>query len=106
MTKRSLAASVAAFAAIAIAGTIAYATIPGPGNVFSACMLNNVGTIRLIDKSLPSTSLMSRCKPGYETEMSWNQMGQPGIQGIPGKDGVNGVDGQDGADGRDGVSVA
>jgi hypothetical protein len=48
-------------AAIALAGGIAYATIPGPNNVYSACMLKGIGTIRLIDKSLPATNLMSRC---------------------------------------------
>lgn len=47
-------------AALALAGGIAYATIPGPDRVYNACMLKSIGTIRLIDKSLPSTNLMSR----------------------------------------------
>jgi hypothetical protein len=59
--KRVLAAAVGALVAAAIAGGVAYATIPGPGNVYSACMLKGVGTVRLIDKSLPSTNLMSHC---------------------------------------------
>ena len=33
---------------------IAYATIPGAGAVYTACMLKNVGTVRLIDPSLPA----------------------------------------------------
>jgi hypothetical protein len=58
--KRVLTFAVGAVLAAAIAGGVAYATIPGPGNVYSACMLKGIGTIRLIDKSLPATNLMSR----------------------------------------------
>jgi hypothetical protein len=65
------------------AGAAASATIPGDGDVFDACMLKNVGTIRLIDPSLPSSNLMSHCTP-RETQVSWNQSGQPGPQGPPG----------------------
>ncbi len=48
--KRLLTAAIGALVAVAIDGGVAYATIPGPGNVYSACMLKGVGTIRLIDK--------------------------------------------------------
>jgi len=81
-----------------------------PGNVYSACLLKSVGTIRLIDKSLPATNLMSRCTD-KETEVSWNQAGQPGAPGAPGAKGEPGAPGKDGAngtsgaDGKDGVSV-
>jgi hypothetical protein len=75
----------------AIAGGVAYATIPGPGNVYSACMLKGIGTIRLIDKSLPESSLMSRCKPSLETEVSWNQQGPAGPPGTNGQNGADGV---------------
>jgi hypothetical protein len=96
--------------AAAIAGGVAYATIPDPGNVYSACMLKGLGTIRLIDKSLPSTNLMSHCTD-KETEVSWNQAGQAGppgqhgLKGEPGAPGTNGTNGTNGADGKDGVSV-
>jgi hypothetical protein len=53
--RRGLAAGVGAVAALATAGGIAFATIPGPGYVYSACMLKGVGTIRLIDKCSPSS---------------------------------------------------
>ena len=59
--KRLIVAAAGTLLAAAIAGGVAYATIPGPGNVYSACMLKNVGTIRLIDPALPSSNLMSRC---------------------------------------------
>lgn len=67
----------------ATAGAVASATIPGDGNVYKACMLKNVGTLRLIDPSLPSSNLMSRCT-SLETPVAWNQQGQPGPQGAPG----------------------
>jgi hypothetical protein len=105
--KRLLVSAAGMLVAVAIAGGVAYATIPGPGNVYSACMLKGLGTIRLIDKSLPSTNLMSHCTD-KETEISWNQVGQPGPQGAkgePGAPGTNGTDGTDGAAGKDGVSV-
>jgi hypothetical protein len=111
--KRLLSAAGCALVAVAIAGGVAYATIPGPGNVYSACMLKGLGTIRLIDKSLPATNLLSRCTD-KETEVSWNQAGQPGPAGapgakgepgVPGTKGTDGTDGANGADGKDGVSV-
>ena len=51
-------------------------------------MLKNVGTVRLIDKSLPPSNLMSHCKPALEVEVSWNQQGPQGIQGLPGATGA------------------
>jgi hypothetical protein len=102
--KRSVSSAVGALVAAAVAGGVAYATIPGPDNVYSACMLKGVGTIRLIDKSLPSTNLMSRCTD-KEAEISWNQAGQPGPQGVKGEPGAPGTNGTNGTAGRDGVSV-
>lgn len=105
--KRLLTTAAGVVLAAAIAGGVAYATIPGPGNVYSSCMLKGVGTIRLIDKSLPSTNLMSHCTD-KETEVSWNQAGQPGpagLQGATGDPGAPGTNGTNGADGKDGVSV-
>jgi hypothetical protein len=85
MRSWKLAAAAIAVAALAGAG-IAYATIPGAGAVYTACMLKNVGTVRLIDPSLPSSNLMSRCT-ALETQLTWNQQGQPGTPGAPGQDG-------------------
>jgi hypothetical protein len=61
--------------------------VPGEGSVYTACMLKNVGTVRLIDKSLPSNHLMSHCKPALEMEISWSQQGLPGPAGADGADG-------------------
>src|SRR5437899_8695417 len=102
---RSRALRVTAIAGLllAIAGGVAYATIPDSGKVYRACMLNNIGTIRLIDPTLPSTSLMSRCS-SLETPVSWNESGQQGLQGIQGATGPAGADGKNGVDGKNGLN--
>jgi hypothetical protein len=104
---RALRVCLIAGAVLAIAGGVAYATIRDGGNVYTACMLKNVGTIRLIDPSLPSTNLMSHCT-SLETQISWNQIGQRGLdgpQGPQGPKGDPGATGPAGLDGTDGTSV-
>jgi hypothetical protein len=89
----------------ALAGGVAWATIPADNSVFTACKLKATGTIRLIDPSGPSSSLLSRCT-SLETQIAWNQNGQkgdPGPAGAPGVDGVDGKDGLPGATGPAGV---
>jgi len=88
MRSWKLAATALAVAALAGAG-IAYATIPGAGAVYTACMLKNVGTVRLIDPTLPPSNVMSHCT-SLETQMTWNQQGQPGTPGSPGTPGQDG----------------
>jgi hypothetical protein len=91
---RSWKLAAAAIAVVALAGAgIAYATIPGAGAVYTACMLKNVGTVRLIDPSLPASNLMSHCT-SVEAQMTWNQQGQPGAPGAPGALGAPGAPGQ------------
>ena len=87
---------------LAVAG-VAYATIPDSGKVYTACMLNKDGTIRLIDPSLASNNAMSHCT-SRETQISWNQQGQPCAAGTAGATGPQGPAGKDGANGKDGVS--
>jgi hypothetical protein len=94
-----------AVALVAIVGGIAYATIPSTGGVYTACMLNNVGTIRLIDPSLPSTNLQSHCT-SLETRINWNQQGQPGPAGVPGPTGGTGPQGPQGPKGDTGSQGA
>jgi hypothetical protein len=97
--RRSAIIVAVAAAVLALAGGIAYATIPDSGKVFTACMLKNVGTIRLIDPSLPASSPMQHCTP-LETQVSWNQQGQPGVAGAPGAQGPKGDQGERGEPGR------
>ena len=68
-------------ALFATAGGIAYATIPDSGGVYTACMLKGVGTIRLIDPSASSGSLLSHCSV-FETQVNWNRTGPKGDAGV------------------------
>jgi hypothetical protein len=72
----------------AAAAGIAYAAIPDGNGVYTACMLDKVGTIRLIDPSLPSSNLMSHCS-SVEKRLTFNQQGPPGAPGADGADGVS-----------------
>src|SRR4051794_4693153 len=98
---RRLAIGLPVVATLTLAGGIAYATIPNDSKTFTACMLKNVGTIRLIDPSLPSSSLMSHCS-SLETQLNWNEKGQPGAAGPAGPAGPAGRDGASGKDGTNG----
>jgi hypothetical protein len=62
------------------AARMAYATIPDGNGVFTACKLNATGTIRLIDPSSGSSLLLGHCT-SLETQLSWDQQGQPGPAG-------------------------
>jgi hypothetical protein len=86
-----------------VTGGVAYATIPDGNGVFTACKLNATGTIRLIDPSGPSSSLLSRCT-SLETQFTFNQKGLNGTQGPPGPQGPKGDPGATGAAG--GLSCA
>jgi hypothetical protein len=81
--------------ALGVAAGVAYATIPDSANVYHACMLRNVGTIRLIDPSLPASSLLGRCT-SLEREISWNELGATGAAGPPGPTGPSGPQGPSG----------
>jgi Collagen triple helix repeat (20 copies) len=85
----------------AIAAGVAYATIPDSNKVYNACMLKGIGTIRLIDPSLPSSSLLSHCT-ALETPISWNEQGIPGPAGAPGATGATGATGPQGPTGDTG----
>lgn len=91
-------------ACAALIGGVAFATIPDASNVYTACRLNNVGTIRLIDPSLAKTSLLSHCTT-FETQFAWNERGAQGLPGQKGATGPAGPAGLTGADGR-GVTVS
>ena len=94
---------IAGGAAVAVlaGGGIAYAAIPDSGTgVFHACMLNNVGTVRLIDPS--RSDLRGRCDTRLETEVMWNAQGQPGPAGPKGDPGEPGPKGDTGTPGPKG----
>lgn len=77
MTKRDfVAAATGALAASALAGGVAWATIPDSGGVIQGCY-NNGGNLKVVSE-LP-------CPKGY-TSLPWNQQGP---KGDPGTDGVS-----------------
>ena len=65
-------------AGLLVAAGIAYAVIPAASGEYHACMLKSAGTIRIIDPSLATTSLLGRCT-SFETEITWNKQGPAGI---------------------------
>jgi len=75
-------AVLAGFAALLMAGGIAYATIPDPGGVIHGCYKSTGGALRVIDTGAGGSCLSS------ETPLSWNQAG---VQGPPGARGPSDV---------------
>jgi hypothetical protein len=101
---------------LALAGGVAYASIPDSGGVIHACMLKNIGTIRLIDPAFGQ-----KCNATFETAVDWNQKGArgptgpsgtgargptgpKGDAGTNGSGGATGTRGPTGADGAKGAS--
>jgi hypothetical protein len=108
VTRKRLILLVAA-AALVTTGSIAFAAIPDGNGVYTACRLNGVGTIRLIDPSVtPASSLLNHCA-AIETKISWSQSGAagpPGAKGDPGAPGAKGDPGAPGAKGDPGAPGA
>ena len=83
--------AIAVAAIFAIAGGIAYAAIPDAGTgVYHACMLKNIGTIRIIDPD------KQHCLSALETEITFNKQGPAGAPGLNGTNGSNGSNGTNG----------
>ena len=64
--KRGLWLLVGASVGAALAGGVAYASIPDSGGVIHGCYLNAIGTLRVIDS--PNQS----CNARLETQIQWN----------------------------------
>jgi hypothetical protein len=75
---------------LALAGGVAYATIPDSGGVIHACRLKGIGTLRAIDSDAGQ-----KCS-GLETELDWNQRGPQGPAGPQGPKGDKGDPGERG----------
>jgi hypothetical protein len=89
-------ALVAAAAMLALAGGVAYATIPDANGVVHGCYNTVNGNLRVIDVAAGQT-----CK-NSEAALNWNLVGPAGIPGPPGAPGTPGEDGEDGATGQQG----
>jgi hypothetical protein len=66
---------------LAAAAGAAYASIPDKNGVFTACRHNETGAVRLIDPSPGTSGPLGRCTPA-ESQVTWNQQGQPGKDGV------------------------
>src|SRR6478609_8323667 len=104
--RRAVVLGLGPVAALAVAGGIAYAAIPDAGTpTYHACMLKNVGTIRIVDPSLPTSSLLQHCT-SLETAITFSQQGTKGDPGTPGLPGANGAPGTPGSPGAAGAAGA
>jgi hypothetical protein len=91
-----------ASAGVAVATTMATNAWTDPSGALHACVVKPLGTMRLIDTSLPATSPLQHCNAQLETEITWNQVGPPGPQGIQGPQGERGAQGEPGPRGEAG----
>ena len=80
-----LAATIGAVVASALAGGVAWATIPGDGGVIQGCYTKVGGILRVID-----TAKGERCF-GIELPITWNQKGPKGDPGATGAGGAAGM---------------
>ena len=77
LTLRLPVAVLGVMTALALAGGVAYATIPDSNGVIQGCYGKSGGSLRVID------SAVAECKSN-ETPLAWNVQGPPGEQGDPG----------------------
>lgn len=93
MKRRDIVAAAAgAFVATALAGSVAWAAIPGPSGVIQGCY-DSGGNVKVVE-ALP-------CPRGF-TPFQWNQQGVQGLQGIQGIQGPKGDKGDTGERGATG----
>src|SRR5690242_16275523 len=83
-------------AGVALAGGVAYATIPDGSGVIHACYARSGGALHVIDTASDS------CK-STETPLDWNTQGVPGPQGPQGPKGDKGDKGDTGDTGPQGL---
>jgi hypothetical protein len=93
---RRLRVGIAVVAVFAVAGGVAYATIPATaGGVIHGCYKSQNGQLRVVDAD-------TGCGPGEEA-ISWSQTGPQGIQGPKGDKGDEGDQGPQGPKGDQGI---
>jgi hypothetical protein len=95
MKQMLMGAAAGALAATAIAGGVAWATIPAGDGLFHGCYQKEEGNLRVVDDAGES------CRSS-EVAISWSQTGPQGPAGPTGPQGPQGEKGDDGADGVSG----
>lgn len=93
--KAPLVAALVGGAVLAIAGGIAYATIPDSSGTIHGCYSKSTGTLRVIDSSVTNCD-------AKETSLNWNIQGPQGPQGPTGPQGATGPQGPAGPQGPQG----
>lgn len=97
--KRLMTSAVGALVAAAIAGGVAYATIPGPDGTINGCYRisedDQKGQLRVVNDA-------TACRSN-EAPISWNQVGPQGPQGPSGQAGPPGPQGAPGPQGEQGI---
>ena len=94
-------ALMAATSGVAVATTALTSAFTDAQGQLHSCV-SKIGTVRLIDASLPATSPLQHCSAALETEVTWNQAGPQGKQGSTGPAGASGAQGQKGDAGAQG----
>ena len=84
---------------VALVTAVASATIPDGGDTYTACVLKGVGTIRVIDPSVPAGDLTGHCT-SLEEQIGWKSAGQTGPPGPKGEAGGAGQAGRKGPRGE------
>src|SRR4051812_49694813 len=99
MRRRSLRLLLVTLALLATAAGVTYATTASDPatTVFTACVHNANGSVRLINPALGSGSTLGHCNTSNETQITWNQQGPTGIIGATGPTGPIGPTGPAGA---------
>jgi len=95
---RGILIGIVSIAALAVAGGVAYATIPDSTGTIHGCYLRSGGAVRVIDDST------TNCKTN-EMSLDWNRQGVQGPPGPPGEQGQQGQQGQPGPPGPPGVDL-
>jgi hypothetical protein len=88
-------------AVLVASATIASASVPDSGGIYTGCYFKALGTIRLIDTAIPA----QKCLAGFETLVTWNRTGLQGPAGSAGTPGAAGAPGAPGANGANGTDV-
>jgi hypothetical protein len=92
---------VAGVSTLALAGAVAYASVPDSGGTIHGCYNKVLGTLRVADAS-SSNPLLRQCN-GLETAIAWSQTGPKGATGATGAAGAQGPAGATGPQGPAGA---
>ena len=88
LTKRGVTIVAVSATVLTLGASLAYAALPDSSGNYTACVLKNVGTVRLVDTA--KQGLAGHCS-SYETQISWQAVGRTGATGPTGRTGLTGA---------------